>query len=99
MAHSSISLFSGAGGIDCGLAAAGFETSVSVEIDRVCAASLTANRVGQVICSDVAEATAAQLLTMAGARQGEDRPPERRPAVPTILKIGQLAVWHAPWPS
>jgi DNA (cytosine-5)-methyltransferase 1 len=69
--HSSISLFTGAGGIDCGLDAAGFETAVSVEIDAVCAASLTTNRVGKVICSDIADVTVDQLLSTAGAHEGD----------------------------
>ncbi|WP_210186206.1 DNA cytosine methyltransferase [Hyphomicrobium sp. CS1GBMeth3] len=71
MARSSISLFTGVGGIDCGLAAAGFETAVSVEIDPTCAASLVANRVGHVISSDVTGVTAGELLSIAGAREGE----------------------------
>ncbi|MFA5952209.1 MAG: DNA cytosine methyltransferase [Hyphomicrobium sp.] len=71
MAHQSISLFSGAGGIDCGLAAAGFETVVSVDMDGVCAASLLANRMGEVFSVDIADTSAAKLLTAAGARVGE----------------------------
>ena len=39
-----ISLFSGAGGLDIGLELAGFETSVCVEIDADCRATMRANR-------------------------------------------------------
>ncbi len=39
-----ISLFSGAGGIDYGLEAAGFETAVTLEIDKDCCESLRASR-------------------------------------------------------
>jgi DNA (cytosine-5)-methyltransferase 1 len=44
---------------------------VSVEIDAVCAASLTTSRVGQVICSDIAHVTVHQLLSTARAREGD----------------------------
>lgn len=39
-----ISLFSGAGGLDYGFEAAGFETAVALEMDRDCCATLRANR-------------------------------------------------------
>ena len=39
-----ISLYTGAGGLDYGLEAAGFETSVAVEMDRDCVTTL--NRPG-----------------------------------------------------
>lgn len=71
MADSVISLFAGGGGIDCGLAAAGFETAVSVDMDEACAASLRANRCGEVICGDVGGIPSEQLMAVAGARQGE----------------------------
>src|SRR4051812_8098670 len=66
-----ISLFSGGGGIDCGLAAAGFETSVSVDMDVASAASLRANQCGEVLSDDIANISSAQLLTAAGARRGD----------------------------
>lgn len=69
--HQVISLFSGGGGIDCGLAAAGFETSVSVDMDEACAASLRANRCGEVLSGDIAHISSAQLLAAAGARRGD----------------------------
>lgn len=65
-----ISLFSGGGGIDCGLGAAGFETCVSVDMDEACAASLRANRCGEVICGDIAGVSAADLLARTGVRRG-----------------------------
>ncbi|NJL24428.1 MAG: DNA cytosine methyltransferase, partial [Calothrix sp. SM1_5_4] len=39
-----ISLFSGAGGLDYGFEAAGFETAVAVEMDAWCCKSLRGNR-------------------------------------------------------
>lgn len=66
-----ISLFSGGGGIDCGLAAAGFETAVSVDMDEACVASLRANRCGEVLSDDIARIPSTHLLAAAGARRGD----------------------------
>jgi DNA (cytosine-5)-methyltransferase 1 len=71
VAYQVISLFSGGGGIDCGLAAAGFETALSVDMDETCAASLRANRCGEVLSTDIARISSARLLAAAGARRGE----------------------------
>ena len=70
MAYQVISLFSGGGGIDCGLAAAGFETALSVDIDEACAASLRANRCGEVLSADIAQISSARVLAAAGADRG-----------------------------
>ena len=43
-APSVISLFSGAGGLDYGFEAAGFQTSVAIEMDRACCETLRRNR-------------------------------------------------------
>lgn len=68
--HRAISLFAGGGGIDCGLSAAGFETVVSAEIDAVCARSLAANKVGEVICKDIASVTIGELEAIGGIQLG-----------------------------
>ena len=39
-----VSLYSGAGGLDYGFEAAGFETAVAIEMDRDCCATMRANR-------------------------------------------------------
>ena len=66
-----ISLFSGAGGLDLGFEAAGFETAVALEFDARCAETLRANRPWPVIESDVARVTTAELLEAASLAVGE----------------------------
>lgn len=69
-----ISLYSGAGGLDLGFEAAGFQTRVAVEIDAEAVATLRKNRphwevVDQDIHSDAA--TSSNLLARASLREGE----------------------------
>ncbi len=66
-----ISLFSGAGGLDYGLEAAGFETTVALELDHDCCQTLRANRNWPVIERDVFEVASEELLRAAGLRRGE----------------------------
>ena len=57
-----ISLFTGVGGLDLGFEAAGFETTVAVEMDAVCCRTLRLNRPWPVIEGDVHEVTSETLL-------------------------------------
>lgn len=66
-----ISLFSGAGGLDFGLEAAGFETSVCLEMDRWCCTTLKENRSWPVIEDRLEEISTDRLLEIADLRQGE----------------------------
>lgn len=66
-----ISLFTGAGGLDLGLEAAGFETRVAVEFDATCARTLRRNRPWNVIEGDVHGVTNERLLSAAGLKEGE----------------------------
>lgn len=64
-----ISVFAGAGGFDCGLAAAGLLTSVAVDSDPRCIETLKLNSVRNPLCRDVSELSGRELLQLAKARR------------------------------
>lgn len=66
-----ISLFTGAGGLDYGFEAAGFETAVAVEIDARCCETLQANRPWRIIPQDIAAISTDDLLDIAKLEVGE----------------------------
>ena len=66
-----ISLYTGAGGLDLGFEAAGFETAVAVEIDPEAVATLRHNRGWPVIDRDIHTVSSQQLLKAAGLEAGE----------------------------
>jgi DNA (cytosine-5)-methyltransferase 1 len=69
--HKVISLFTGAGGLDLGFEAAGFETAVAVEMDDMCVKTLRHNRVWPVIHSDVHQVSSKEILNTSGLKKGE----------------------------
>lgn len=71
LSRSVISLFSGAGGLDLGFEAAGFETRVAVELDRDAVETLRANRKWPVLDRDIHTIGSEELLATAGLRIGE----------------------------
>lgn len=66
-----ISLFTGAGGMDYGFEAAGFETVAAVEMDHDACETLRANRSFPVIEKRIEAIPSAELLETAGLRAGE----------------------------
>lgn len=66
-----ISLFSGAGGLDYGLEAAGFDTAVAIERDAACCETLRANRRWPVVERDIFEVPSQEILEVAGLKRGE----------------------------
>src|SRR2546427_8033971 len=63
-----ISLYTGAGGLDYGLEAAGFETSVAVEMDHDSCETLRKNRRWPVIERSIFRVPTDEILETAGVR-------------------------------
>ena len=66
-----ISLFSGAGGLDYGLEAAGFETAITIEMDKWCCETLRTNREWVVIEDLIENITSKEILKHAKLKKGE----------------------------
>jgi DNA (cytosine-5)-methyltransferase 1 len=66
-----ISLYTGAGGLDLGFEAAGFETAVAVEIDPEAVATLRHNRDWPVLDRDIHTISSQEFLVAAGLWSGE----------------------------
>jgi DNA (cytosine-5)-methyltransferase 1 len=68
---STVSLYTGAGGLDYGFEAAGFETRVAVERDADCCATLSANRSWPIIQDDIARVPSSRILEVAQLQKGD----------------------------
>lgn len=66
-----ISIFSGAGGIDFGFEAAGFDTRACVEFDKDACETLRSNRPWAVVEADALKLDADKVLAVAGLKRGE----------------------------
>ncbi|MDP3745612.1 MAG: DNA (cytosine-5-)-methyltransferase [Phenylobacterium sp.] len=66
-----ISLFTGVGGLDFGFEAAGFETAVAIEWDRIACETLRLNRSWPVLEGDIHQITSEEILRAGGLKAGE----------------------------
>lgn len=66
-----ISLFTGAGGLDLGFEAAGFQTAVACEIDERCIRTLRENRVWPTVDRDLLQVTTSELLATGSLVPGQ----------------------------
>jgi DNA (cytosine-5)-methyltransferase 1 len=67
-----ISLYSGAGGLDYGFEAAGFETAVALEIDPDCCRTIARSRSWSIIRSDIGDVSTGEILRTAAAHRGDN---------------------------
>lgn len=66
-----VSLFTGAGGLDYGFEAAGFKTRVAIEVDPDCCETLRKNRNWAIINKDINLTTSEEILSTADLRKDE----------------------------
>ncbi len=66
-----ISLFTGAGGLDYGLEAAGYDTAICVEMDKWCCTTLRSNRDWPVVEGLIENVSSKQILETASLKRGE----------------------------
>jgi DNA (cytosine-5)-methyltransferase 1 len=71
MRRNFVSLFSGAGGLDHGIEAAGFELRAAVELESDCCETLRTNTKWSVVQADTNKLSGDALLDVAGLRKGE----------------------------
>lgn len=66
-----VSLFTGAGGLDLGLEAAGFETAAAVEMDDAACRTLAENVNWPLLTRDIHDVSSAEILSVGGLGVGE----------------------------
>jgi len=66
-----VSLYTGAGGLDYGFEAAGFDTRVALEMDADCCATLSANRSWPIIQDEIGRVPSSRILEVAQLRKGD----------------------------
>ena len=92
---STISLYTGVGGLDFGFEAAGFRTAVAVELDPVACRTIRQNRPAwNVIERDIHDVRSEEILDAAGLQPGEADVLIGGAAVPTLLEVVLLGEWR-----
>jgi DNA (cytosine-5)-methyltransferase 1 len=66
-----ISLYSGAGGLDYGFEAAGFETAVAVEMDADCCTTMRRNRSWTVVERSIFDVPSSEILSAGNLKRGQ----------------------------
>lgn len=66
-----VSLFSGLGGMDYGLEAAGFKTVFATDFDSDCCSTLSMNRTWHVECADIHDIGSSEIFEHGGLDEGE----------------------------
>lgn len=66
-----LSLFTGAGGLDLGFEAAGFNTRLAIELDEDAAATIKANHDWSVLRKDITDISAIEIMRESGMRPDE----------------------------
>jgi DNA (cytosine-5)-methyltransferase 1 len=66
-----VSLYTGAGGLDYGFEAAGFEIAFAIDFDPDSCSTIKANRPWPVVCDDIHNVSSRRILETAGLRGGE----------------------------
>jgi DNA (cytosine-5)-methyltransferase 1 len=89
-----VSLFTGAGGLDLGLEAAGFKVGVAVEFDAKACATLRANRRWRVVDGDIhgPQATSERLCELSGLAPEE---PDLLAGGPPCQPFSKSAYWRS----
>lgn len=85
-----ISLFSGAGGLDYGLEAAGFETALCADLDPDACATVRGSRFWEVVEEDLTRRPPMEILSMAGLQAGEA---DLLAAGPPCQPFSQAGLW------
>jgi DNA (cytosine-5)-methyltransferase 1 len=87
-----ISLYTGAGGLDLGLEAAGFEVAVAVEQDHKACETLRANRRWPLYEGDIHDLTSDRMCEMSGLAPGE---PDLLIGGPPCQPFSKAAYWRS----